>query len=359
MAASDIDHPIAPLRWVGGADGHLVLLDQTRLPEHTEEMVCRDVESVVEAIGSLRVRGAPAIGIAAAYGMCLALGSTHPQDHQQHARRQLREAAQRLAASRPTAINLGWAVQRMLDRAEAALARSPTPQLETELLNEAQTIHEEDRRMCQAIGRHGAALLRHDAAVLTHCNAGALATSQLGTALALIYAAQRAGSVLHVYVDETRPLLQGSRLTAWELCQHGIPATVICDSAAAHLMKEGRVQSVITGADRIAANGDVANKIGTYGLALAAAAHAIPFYVAAPTSTFDLNVPDGQQIPIEVRSEEEITRPFGTRIAPEGVDAYNPAFDVTPAHLVTAIICERGVIQPVTPERVKTVVGRR
>jgi methylthioribose-1-phosphate isomerase len=228
----------------------------------------------------------------------------------------------------------------------------PPRDLAHKLLNEAHAICEEDRHMSRAIGRHGAALLQDGQGVLTHCNAGGLATSDYGTALAVLFTAHDAGKRTHVFVDETRPLLQGARLTAWELKQRGIDTTLICDSMAAHVMREGKVQAVIVGADRIAANGDTANKIGTYGLALAAMAHEIPFYVAAPTSTFDLRIETGDQIPIEQRDPREITHGFGQQIAPEGVGAYNPAFDVTPARLITAIICERGVIRPVTRETI-------
>jgi methylthioribose-1-phosphate isomerase len=225
-------------------------------------------------------------------------------------------------------------------------------------LAEARAIHEEDRRMCRAIGRHGAALLSDGQGVLTHCNAGGLATADYGTALAVIFAAVESGKRIQVYADETRPLLQGARLTAWELQQRGIDVTLICDSMAAQVMREGRVQAVITGADRIAANGDTANKIGTYGVALLAAAHGIPFYVAAPTSTFDLAIASGEAIPIEQRDPREITHGFGRQTAPEGIKVYNPAFDVTPARLIRALVCQRGVIEPVTRERIAEILGK-
>jgi methylthioribose-1-phosphate isomerase len=227
------------------------------------------------------------------------------------------------------------------------------------LLDEAKTIHDEDRQMCRAIGRHGAALLRDGQGVLTHCNAGGLATSDYGTALAVFFTAHEQGKRLHVFADETRPLLQGARLTAWELKQRGIDVTLICDSMAAQVMRESRVQAVVVGADRIAANGDTANKIGTYAVALAAAAHEIPFYVAAPTSTFDLSLATGDEIPIEQRPPTEITHSFGHQTAPDGIDVYNPAFDVTPAHLITAIICERGIIQPVTGKNIAAIMALR
>jgi len=264
----------------------------------------------------------------------------------------LQETVDRLAASRPTAVNLCWALERMRRRAEALRGTSSSRKITSALLAEARAIHDEDRRMCAAIGRHGAELLAAGQGILTHCNAGTLATGGDGTALAVIYAAHAAGKHPHVLVDETRPLLQGSRLTAWELARRGIPATLICDSMAAQVMREGRVQAVVTGADRIAANGDTANKIGTYGVAVLAAAHEIPFYVAAPTSTFDPSLATGEDIPIEQRPAHEITHGLGRRTAPEGIAVYNPAFDVTPARLIRAIITERGAITPVTGEAV-------
>jgi methylthioribose-1-phosphate isomerase len=319
----------ATLRWEGEAGGHLVLLDQTRLPGEVVELHCRTVDDVWQAIKRLAVRGAPAIGIAAAYGVCLASRGVHPRGPL--------EACDYLAASRPTAVNLFWALERMRRVAEGTRPN----ELPERLLAEARTIHEEDRAMCTAIGRHGADLLADlpaGAGILTHCNAGALATGGDGTALAVIFELERRGKKPHVWVDETRPLLQGSRLTAWELVQRGVACTVICDSMAAQVMREGRVQAVVVGADRIAANGDAANKIGTYGVALLAAAHDIPFYVAAPTSTIDRSIADGAQIPIELRAPEEIA-------GPSGVAVYNPAFDVTPVRLIRAIITENGALR--------------
>jgi methylthioribose-1-phosphate isomerase len=269
----------------------------------------------------------------------------------------LREAAVYLAGSRPTAVNLFWAIDRMRRKAEQCCAAQPAEDqsgdtLRAALLDEARLIHDEDRAMCRAIGRHGADLLADGQGVLTHCNAGGLATSEFGTALAVLFTAHDQGKRLHVFVDETRPLLQGARLTAWELQRYGIHATLICDSMAALVMKQQKVQAVIAGADRIAANGDTANKIGTYGLAVLAQAHGIPLYIAAPSSTFDFSLSDGTSIPIEERAAEEITQGFGRRTAPEGIDVYNPAFDVTPAPLIRAIITERGRIDPVTPENI-------
>ncbi len=348
---------ILPLYWVGGADGHLQMIDQTLLPVEFKEIDCCDVETVWEAIKMLRVRGAPAIGIAAAYGVCLGLQTVAGGDEAALFAR-LEEVAKYLATSRPTAVNLFWALERMTRKA-AEMRGKPPAEIAEVLLAEAIAIHEEDRRMCRDIGRHGAGLLRDGQGVLTHCNAGGLATGDYGTALAVFFAAAEAGKTLHVYADETRPLLQGARLTTWELQQRGIDVTLICDSMAAQVMREGRIQSVVTGADRIAANGDAANKIGTYSLAVNAKAHNVPFYVAAPSSTFDLSLPSGDEIPIEERDPKEITHGFGRRTAPDGINVYNPAFDVTPAGLIEALICERGVIRPVTTERIAEVLGDR
>ena len=338
--------PVQPIRWVGQADdGHLVLIDQTRLPTELVEIPCRDTDTVWEAIKMLRVRGAPAIGIAAAYGVVL--GAQVPGDSLAQRNAAL-QACDHLATSRPTAVNLFWA----LDRMRQCLASSPNADPLPLLWAEAIRIHEEDRQICHAIGKHGAALLQDGQGVLTHCNAGGLATSEYGTALSVFFTAQDEDKSLHIYVDETRPLLQGARLTAWELQRRQLPATLICDSMAAQVMKEGRVQAVITGADRIAANGDSANKIGTYGLALLAHAHDIPFYIAAPHSTFDLSLAEGGDIPIEERAAEEITCGMGRQTAPDGIAVYNPAFDVTPAKYIAGIITETGVIQPVTSENI-------
>ncbi|MEN6558398.1 MAG: S-methyl-5-thioribose-1-phosphate isomerase [Thermoguttaceae bacterium] len=348
---------IPTLHWIGGADGFLRMIDQTRLPTEFVEIDCRDVDRVWEAIKTLRVRGAPAIGIAAAYGVCLGVQSAAGRDEAAFFG-QLDKTVDYLASSRPTAVNLFWALRRMKDAAERQRGR-PTAEIAAALLNEARAIHEEDRQMCRAMGRHGAELLQDGQGVLTHCNAGGLATSDYGTAMAVMFAAAEAGKTLHVYADETRPLLQGARLTAWELQQRGIDVTLICDNMAAQVMREGRVQAVITGADRIAANGDAANKIGTYGVSLLAAAHRIPFYIAAPSSTFDLSIPDGRSIPIEQRDPREVTHGFGRQTAPDGVAVYNPAFDVTPAELITAIICERGVIRPVNAQTIAAMLAAK
>ena len=342
------------LRWAGDALGTLWIIDQTRLPAELREIECRTVQDVWEAVKTLRVRGAPAIGVAAAYGVVLGLQPAVVQEPGAFASA-IEEVADYLATSRPTAVNLFWALDRMKRCAERHSEVPPRQRLD-HLLAEAQQIEREDREMCSAIGRHGAELLADGQTVLTHCNAGGLATSGDGTALAVIFAAARQGKQIRVYADETRPLLQGARLTAWELQQRKIPVTLICDSMAGWVMKEQRVHAVITGADRIAANGDSANKIGTYSLALLARAHDIPFYVAAPSSTFDGSLESGEDIPIEQRSSEEITHAFGKQTAPTGIDTYNPAFDVTPAELITAIITERGVVRPVTASQIAATV---
>lgn len=346
---------VPTLRWVGETDGHLRLIDQTRLPVECVEIECRDVETVWQAIKILQVRGAPAIGVAAAYGVCLGMQKASQEEEAYFVR--LDEVAAYLASSRPTAVNLFWALDRMKRKACSLRGAVQPSAITAALLDEALAVHEEDRQMCLAIGRHGAALLSDGQGVLTHCNAGGLATGGDGTALSLFYAAAAEGKRLKVFADETRPLLQGARLTAWELHQRGIDVTVICDNMAAQVMREGRVQAVVVGADRIAANGDAANKIGTYGVALLAAAHNIPFYVAAPTSTFDLSITSGDEIPIEQRDPREITCGFGRQTAPDGVKVYNPAFDVTPANLIRAIICEKGVIDPVTRQRIAEVLS--
>lgn len=339
---------VETIRWSGDVDGYLVLLDQTRLPNETAYLDCRTVEEVWQAIKRLSVRGAPAIGVAAAYGVCVGVNEG----------RDVNEVCDYLSTSRPTAVNLFWALERMRRAAcEPSLAPSQNGRgIRERLLTEARAIDEEDRQQCAAMGRHGADLLAGlpgGAGILTHCNAGALVSgSGDGTALSVIFELARRGKKPHVWSDETRPLLQGARLTMWELQQRKIDATLICDSMAAQVMHEGRVQAVITGADRIAANGDTANKIGTLGVAILARAFGIPFYVAAPVTTFDLTLATGAEIPIEQRAPEEITRGFGASTAPPGATVYNPAFDVTLAELIAAIITDRGVIQPVNVTRV-------
>ena len=344
------------LKWVGDISGYLEMIDQTLLPVEFTLLECRDLQTVWDAIKQLKVRGAPAIGIAAAYGVVIGVQGVPDDQPADGLIREVNKATDYLATSRPTAVNLFWALDRMKATAEANVDKT-VAELKEILLEDARAIHEEDRAMCHAIGRHGAELLRDGDGVLTHCNAGGLATAEYGTALSVFFTAQDQGKNLHVYVDETRPLLQGSRLTAWELQQRNLPATLICDNMAAQVMREGRVQAVVTGADRIARNGDSANKIGTYGVACLARAHDVPFYIAAPTTTFDLSIESGDLIPIEERAAEEITHGHGKQTAPAGVQVYNPAFDVTPAELIEAIITERGVIHPVNEDEVQRVLG--
>jgi methylthioribose-1-phosphate isomerase len=347
----------AALRWTGDVPGVLEILDQTLLPGRLEWIACRDVDAVVEAISGLRVRGAPAIGIAGAYGLAVAaIEAMRDGLGPAAARAHVLARGELLACARPTAVNLRWAVERAL----AAVADLPdstdAAALATALVAEARAIHDEDRRLCAAIGRHGAALLP-DGGVITHCNTGALATGGDGTALAAITTAWEQGRSLEVFADETRPLFQGARLTAWELVQRGIPVTVLVDGAAGHLLKSGRINACIVGADRITAGGDVANKIGTYTLAVLAREHGVPFYVAAPSSTFDLAIESGADITIEERAAAEVLAPLGVAAAPTGARAYNPAFDVTPARLITAIVTERGVIRPVNRETVTAMIA--
>ncbi len=342
------------LCWIGDTAGKLRLIDQTLLPVECRQIDCETSEQVREAIRSLRVRGAPAIGVAAAYGVVLGLQEFSADDRKQFNKR-LQQVVDDLASSRPTAVNLFWALDRMQKLADS-VPELPSGKMLKRLLSEAEQIEKEDRDMCAAIGRFGAELLSDNQGILTHCNAGGLATAGDGTALSVIFEAATLGKKVHVYVDETRPLLQGARLTTWELSQRKIPVTLICDSTAGWVMKEGKVSAVITGADRIAANGDAANKIGTYSVALLAQAHQIPFYVAAPSSTFDLSLTGGNEIPIELRSAQEITHGFQTQTVPDDVDIYNPAFDVTPAEYIATIITERGLIQPVNAETIKKIL---
>ena len=332
---------VSTIEW---ANGRIRMIDQTLLPTEFKQIYCDDIASVWEAIKALRVRGAPAIGIAAALGAVLGTWDSTATTYDAFAA-ELKSATDYLATSRPTAVNLFWALER-INRTAAENSHLDIPAIKARLLAEAQEIIEEDKAMCRAIGQHGMALLNENDTILTHCNAGGLATSDYGTALAVMFSAHEAGKNIHVFADETRPLLQGARLTTWELMQAGIDVTLICDNMAAQVMKEGKIQCVIVGADRIAANGDTANKIGTYNVAILAEAHGIPFYVAAPTSTLDFALKTGDEIPIEQRAAEEITEGFGKMTAPEGVKVYSPAFDVTPAALVTAIITEKGVARP-------------
>jgi methylthioribose-1-phosphate isomerase len=323
-------------------NGALRLIDQRRLPTEESYVECRSAGEVAEAIRAMTVRGAPAIGVAAAYGMAMAVGrSAHLGPEAQIAA--LDEAAAVLSGARPTAVNLFWAIRRMREAAE--VSEFAGKKLAEELLELAHEIHRDDIATCRLIGDHGAALLSPKTSLLTHCNAGALATAGYGTAGGVIRSGFREGKVSRVFVDETRPFLQGARLTAWELGRDGIPVVLITDNMAAYCMRIGKIGAVVVGADRVAANGDVANKVGTYGLAVLAREHKIPFYVAAPMSTIDMDTPSGDEIPIEERPPEEVRRIGDTLIAPEEVEVFNPAFDVTPAGLVDALITERGVVR--------------
>ena len=343
------------LQWIGELPGALRLIDQTKLPAEFVEIDCGSVQQVWDAIKRLSVRGAPAIGVSAAYGTIVGLQATQFASRSTFDQ-QLAEVTDFLATSRPTAVNLFWALDRMRGVAAAQPDLEP-PLMLARLLEEARAIDSEDQEMCRRMGQFGLDLMPQSGGVLTHCNAGGLATAGDGTALSVIFAAASAGRDVHVFADETRPLLQGARLTAWECQQRGVPVTVICDSMAALVMREKKVQAVITGADRIAANGDAANKVGTYSVATLAHAHGIPFYVAAPSSTFDMSLASGDLIPIEERDRQEISHGFGHQTVPDGVDVWNPAFDVTPANLIAAIITERGVISPVSTENVASVLS--
>lgn len=327
------------IRWQGNS---LALLDQTRLPVEEVWNTYTDYRKVADAIRRLVVRGAPAIGVAAAYALCLAAMEYKGQNPEEF-QKSMAAASAELAASRPTAVNLFWALDRMgLALGAAGCGAEALPIL----IREAEAIHREDVAMNRAIGAAGAAIVPHGARILTHCNAGAIATGGYGTALGVVRSAFAQGKVEMVYCDETRPLLQGARLTAWELVKDGIPATLITDNMAASLMAQGKIDLVLLGCDRMAANGDFANKIGTYGVAVLAHYHGIPFYSVLPSSTIDLSIPDGSHIPIEQREASEVTHFAGVQTAPEGVGVYNPAFDVTPHRLLTGIITEKGVIHP-------------
>ena len=337
-------------------DGAVVMIDQRRLPGEQVFLRCREPREVADAIRSMAIRGAPAIGVAAALGLALAGRGSQAQGTALAA--EFERTCAELADTRPTAVNLFWAIDRMRRRFQAS-AGMGAPALRQALLDEALAIQAEDLAACRRMGDLGAELLPQEARILTHCNAGALATAGYGTALGVVRSAARLGKVKNVFADETRPYLQGARLTAWELMQDGIPTTLIADSMAGHLMARGEVNAVVVGADRIAGNGDVANKIGTYSVAILAKEHGIPFYVAAPVSTFDLATPDGSRIPIEERSPDEVTHHGGHRLAPEGVAVRNPAFDVTPHRYVTAIVCERGVARPPYPDRLRALAEGR
>jgi methylthioribose-1-phosphate isomerase len=351
------DDVLSPLRWEAGA---LHLLDQLRLPREEVWLRCDTEDEVARAIRDMVVRGAPAIGCAAAYGVAVAarrLAAAQPPPDPAAFSAGLEAAIELLRQTRPTAVNLFWALGEMRAAARAALEAGGVAAAADALAARAEAIHAEDIAMCRRIGRHGAALLPDRGAVLTHCNAGALATGGYGTALGVVRAAREAGKEVRVLADETRPFLQGARLTAWELVRDGFDVTLIPDGAAAFLMSRGEVACAVVGADRIAANGDVANKIGTYALALAAARHGVPFYVAAPISTLDLATPTGADIPIEERDGAELLSLAGVQIAPAGARARYPAFDVTPAELVTAIITDRGVARPPYLESLRRAAG--
>ena len=329
---------IQTLEWT---DQGVRFIDQTKLPTEEIYVVCTTYQQVADVIRNMVVRGAPAIGVAA--GMGIALGVKNSKaENVRDLKTDIDQICKVMGETRPTAVNLFWAIRRMQDKFESLRVR-PLAQIKQALVEEAQRMHAEDIAANQAMGRHGAALMPSSGGVLTHCNAGALATAGYGTALGVIRAAVEQGKKIHVYADETRPFLQGSRLTAWELMKDGIPTTVISDNMAGAMMKQGKIAAIVVGADRIAANGDVANKIGTYTVAVLAKEHGIPFYVAAPISTVDLETPDGSGIPIEQRNGKEVTHIAGKQMVPDGVGVENPAFDVTPAEYVAAIITERGV----------------
>jgi methylthioribose-1-phosphate isomerase len=357
------------LKWIGDVDGFLELIDQRLLPGELVKLQCRDIEQLGEAIKTLAVRGAPAIGVAAAYGLVLSMQKLTEADDVKQGLDVLANSCEYLASSRPTAVNLFWALDRVRKNAEKFVADKQSAKFQSlreAVLSEANAIYQEDVDMCRRIGENGQKFIKDGFEILTHCNAGALATAGQGTALSLMFEAHKKGRKFKAYVDETRPLLQGARLTAWELKQAGIDMVLICDNMAGHLMKQGHINAVITGADRIAANGDTANKIGTYSLSILAKEHSIPFYIAAPSSTFDLSIKNGDEIPIEQRAAEEVTTfgghtnskecvwgtPGKTQIAPAGVKVYNPAFDVTNAANITAIITEKGVIENPNTENI-------
>jgi len=338
------------IEWKGN---RVRLIDQRRLPDEVRYLDCRNPSSVVRAIKNMAIRGAPAIGVAVAMGVALAAKKSQTHDFGLFLKN-LKKVCQQMRQSRPTAVNLFWAVNRMerlLDRASSFSLE----EIKVKLEDEALRIYREDLETNRRIGENGKRLIKNGDGVLTHCNAGGLATAGFGTALGVIYAAWSGGKRFHVFVDETRPLLQGSRLTAWELAQEKIPVTILTDNMAGWLMKNGKINLVIVGADRIARNGDTANKIGTYGLSILAKYHGVPFYVAAPTSTLDRCVPSGENIPIEERSAEEVTHLRGKRVAPRGIEAYNPAFDVTPHSLIHGIITEKGIVREPFPKNLKKI----
>ncbi|HWC97185.1 MAG TPA: S-methyl-5-thioribose-1-phosphate isomerase [Candidatus Sulfopaludibacter sp.] len=339
---------VETIQWI---DGAVVMIDQTRLPLHEEYVTCRTYEEVATAIRDMIIRGAPAIGVAAAMGVAIGV----QQAAEEGLDAQFEAICDTLAKTRPTAVNLFWAIDRM-KRFYATLRSRPIDEIRAALVAEALRVREEDIEICRSIGRNGAELVPDHKTVLTHCNAGALATAGYGTALGVIRAAISSGKQVDVFADETRPFLQGARLTVWELQQDGIPTTLITDNMAGHFLKSGRIGCVVVGADRIAGNGDVANKVGTYSVAVLAKENGVPFFVAAPISTLDLTLTSGDQIPIEQRAAAEVTRMFGHQVAQEGTAVQNPAFDVTPSRYVTAIITEKGVARAPYEESLKNMV---
>ncbi|MFQ5963477.1 MAG: S-methyl-5-thioribose-1-phosphate isomerase [Candidatus Scalinduaceae bacterium] len=346
--------PVPTIEWIGEIDGRVKIVDQTLLPNELKYVYCDNVEDIYKAIKTLMVRGAPAIGIAAAMGTVLGIRDKNSGNYEDF-QKELEKITSHLGSSRPTAVNIFWSLKRMKDVVTKNSDR-PIPDIKNLLLDESKTILEEDKEICRKIGENGELLLKDNDCVLTHCNAGGLATAYFGTALAVIFAAVEKGKNISVYADETRPLLQGARLTAWELKNADIDVTLICDNMAAHIMKQKKIDCVIVGADRIAGNGDTANKIGTYNLSIIAKEHNIPFYVAAPSSTFDLSISSGDEIPIEERNSEEVTHILGNKFAPDDIKVFNPAFDVTPAGNIKAIITERGVINNPNTEKVKSII---
>jgi methylthioribose-1-phosphate isomerase len=339
---------IQTLEWTQSG---VVFIDQTKLPTEEVYVTCTTHQQVADVIRNMVVRGAPAIGVAAAMGIALGVKNSRAQNPAD-LKKDFDQICETIRQTRPTAVNLFWAIRRMTEKFES-LRACPIAQIQQALIEESQRMHAEDIAANQAMGRHGATLMPSSGGVLTHCNAGALATAGYGTALGVIRAAVEAGKKIHVYADETRPFLQGSRLTAWELMKDGIPTTVISDNMAGVMMQQGKIGAIVVGADRIAANGDVANKVGTYTVAILAKEHGIPFYVAAPISTVDLETPDGSKIPIEQRNKKEVSHIAGKQMVPDGVEIENPAFDVTPAKYVAAIITERGIARAPYTESLK------
>jgi len=344
---------IQTLEWT---DHGVRFIDQTKLPMEETYVNCKTHQQVADVITTMVVRGAPAIGVAAGMGIALGVKNSKAETVGD-LKRDFDQICEVIGKTRPTAVNLFWAIRRMQEKFERVRIR-PIPQIKQTLIEEAQRMHAEDIAANQAMGRHGATLMPSSGGVLTHCNAGALATAGYGTALGVIRAAVEQGKKIHVYADETRPFLQGSRLTAWELMKDGIPTTVISDNMAGAMMSQGKIGAIVVGADRIAANGDVANKIGTYTVAILAKEHGIPFYVAAPTSTVDLDCPEGSQIPIEQRNAREVTHIAGKQMVPDGVGIENPAFDVTPAKYVGAIITEKGIARAPYGESLAKLAGK-